>query len=85
RRVVRCIPVRLLAPRNRRREKLPEIEVFAIHALETHVHEGVEPLEWLLLTSMPTYTQVQALERLAWYARRWTIESWHRVLKSVPG
>ncbi|MFM0069399.1 IS4 family transposase, partial [Paraburkholderia aspalathi] len=46
--VVRCIPVRLLAPRNRRREKLPEIEVFAIHALETHVHEGVEPLEWLL-------------------------------------
>jgi len=22
------------------------------------------------------------LERLAWYARRWTIESWHRVLKS---
>ncbi|WP_227749470.1 IS4 family transposase, partial [Paraburkholderia atlantica] len=67
---------------NRRREKLPEIDVFAIHALETNVDEGAEPLEWLLLTSVPTYTQAQALERLAWYARRWTIESWHRVLKS---
>jgi hypothetical protein len=79
---VRCIPVHLRPPRNRRREKLPGIEVFAIHAFETHVREGVEPLEWLLLTSVPTYTQAQALERLAWYARRWTIESWHRVLKS---
>src|SRR6218665_131753 len=30
----------------------------------------------------PPPTCEQALERLAWYARRWTIESWHRVLKS---
>ncbi|MEX3816511.1 IS4 family transposase [Paraburkholderia sp. BR13439] len=80
--VVRCMPVRLRPRQNRRREKLPEIEVFAIHALETNVDEGAEPLEWLLLTSVPTYTQAQALERLAWYARRCTIESWHRVLKS---
>jgi hypothetical protein len=80
--VVRCMPVRLRPPQNRRREKLPEIEVFAIHALETNVDKGAEPLEWLLLTSLPTHTQAQALERLAWYARRWTIESWHRVLKS---
>jgi hypothetical protein len=35
-----------------------------------------------LLSSVPTQTHAQALERLAWYARRWTIESWHRVLKS---
>jgi hypothetical protein len=37
---------------------------------------------WLLLSSVPTRTREEALERLAWYARRWTIESWHRVLKS---
>lgn len=79
---IRCTPVRLRPPSNRRRDKLPEIEVFAIHALETSAGEGVEPLEWLLLSSVPTHTQKQALERLAWYARRWTIESWHRVLKS---
>ncbi|WP_246291636.1 IS4 family transposase, partial [Paraburkholderia fynbosensis] len=80
--VVRCMPVRLRPPQNRRREKFPEIEVFAIHAQETNLDEGAEPLEWLLLTSVPTQTHAQALERLAWYARRWMIESWHRVLKS---
>lgn len=44
--------------------------------------DGVEPLEWMLLSSVPTTTLEEVLERLAWYARRWTIESWHRVLKS---
>jgi hypothetical protein len=79
---VRCMPVRLSPPRARRGEKLPEVEVFAIHALETDASEGVESLEWLLLSSVLTHTHEEALERLAWYARRWTIESWHRVLKS---
>jgi hypothetical protein len=36
----------------------------------------------MLLSSVPTITLEHALERLGWYARRWTIESWHRVLKS---
>ncbi|MGF6960518.1 hypothetical protein [Paraburkholderia youngii] len=57
--VVRCMTVRLRPPQNRRREKLPEIEVFAIHALETNVDEGAEPLEWLLLTSVPTYPRAR--------------------------
>ncbi|WP_265287554.1 IS4 family transposase [Verminephrobacter eiseniae] len=77
--------MRLQAPRHRVAEKLPSIEVFAIHALEIGAgdgSDGSEPLEWLLLSSVPTHTCEQALERLAWYARRWTIESWHRVLKS---
>lgn len=33
-------------------------------------------------SSVPTHSPEQALERLQWYARRWTIETWHRVLKS---
>jgi hypothetical protein len=36
----------------------------------------------MLLSSVPTTSLDEVLERLAWYARRWTIESWHRVLKS---
>jgi hypothetical protein len=36
----------------------------------------------MLLSSMPTTSLDEVLERLAWYARRWTIETWHRVLKS---
>jgi hypothetical protein len=79
---VRCMPIRLRPPRARRNGKLPDVEVFAIHAMETDAAEGIEPIEWMLLSSVPTHTREEALERLAWYARRWTIESWHRVLKS---
>lgn len=79
---IRCMKVRLRPPRHRAAEKLQPIEVFAIHALETGAGDGIDPLEWLLLSSVATHTCEEALERLAWYARRWTIESWHRVLKS---
>lgn len=79
---VRCVPVLLRPPANRRRKGVPDIEAFVIHALEEEPPEGLEPLEWMLLTSVPTRTHEEALERLTWYARRWTIETWHRVLKS---
>ena len=36
----------------------------------------------LLLTTMPITTTDEALERLAWYAVRWGIEVWHKILKS---
>lgn len=62
--------------------QLPELDVFAIHAIEDSPPAGAEALEWMLLTSVPTHSADQALERLSWYARRWTIETWHRVIKS---
>lgn len=77
---IRCAPVRLRPPRARAR--LPEQEVYAVWAREQAVPPEAEPLEWMLLTTVPTRTAAEALERLAWYTRRWTIESWHRVLKS---
>lgn len=72
--------VRLRPPQTRTR--LPELDVFAVHVIEDEPPAGIEPLEWMLLTSVPTHSPGQALERLQWYARRWTIETWHRVLKS---
>ena len=73
-----CIPLR--PPRTGRH--LPVLDVFAIHVLEQDPPAGIEPIEWMLLTSVPTHSPEQAIERLQWYARRWTIETWHRVLKS---
>ena len=78
---LRCATVRLRPPKARA-SRLPETAVFAIHAIEDAPAPGVEPLEWMLLSSVPTTSFDEALERLAWYARRWTIETWHRVLKS---
>ncbi|SEF12485.1 Transposase DDE domain-containing protein [Burkholderia sp. WP9] len=78
---LRCSTVRLRPPKARA-SRLPEVDIFAIHAIEDNPPRGVEPLEWMLLSSVPTTSLDEVLERLAWYARRWTIETWHRVLKS---
>lgn len=79
---VRCAPICIRVPRSRRGKGLADVDVYAIWAIETNPPKGAEPIEWMLLTSVPTHTLEDALERLSWYARRWTIETWHRVLKS---
>jgi hypothetical protein len=43
---------------------------------------GEEPLEWVLLTSVPTTTLEQAWERVDWYRHRWLVEDYHQCLKS---
>jgi hypothetical protein len=79
---VRSAPLRVHAPRGRHHQGPDNVDVVAVWAIEASPPEGIEPVEWMLLTSVPTHTLEQALERLSWYARRWTIETWHRVLKS---
>ncbi|VVE56105.1 Transposase for transposon Tn5 [Pandoraea sputorum] len=64
------------------RTRLPELDVFAVRVIEDEPPANIEPIEWMLLTSVPTHSPAQALEWLQWYARRRTIETWHRVLKS---
>jgi hypothetical protein len=41
--------------------------VWVIRVWEEQAPEGEEPLEWLLLTSIPTSTLEQAWERVGWY------------------
>jgi transposase-like protein/transposase Tn5 family protein len=79
---VRWQQIRLRPPKSRTKEKLASISVWAVWACETHPPPGVEPIEWLLLTTLPITSTDEALERLAWYACRWGIEVWHKVLKS---
>jgi len=44
--------------------------------------EGEEPIEWILLTSVPTFTLEQAWERASWYGHRWIVEDYHQCLKT---
>ena len=79
---IRARAVRLKPPRSRRAsEGLKPIDMWAVLAREERPGKH-EPLEWMLLTSVPTATLAQALERLDWYSARWGIEVWHRVLKT---
>lgn len=41
-----------------------------------------KPIEWLLLTTVPISSVDDVIERVHWYSCRWTIEVWHRVLKT---
>lgn len=79
---VRWRPVTLRPPPRRAKERLPTVTVWAVWAVEEHPPAGVEPVEWMLLTTVPVTTIDDALERVAWYAARWGIEVWHKVLKS---
>jgi hypothetical protein len=54
----------------------------AIDAQEEQPPAQREPIEWLLLTTVAVATVADAVERVAWYAGRWGIEVWHKILKS---
>ena len=79
---VRWRDVTLRPPNSRAKERLPNVTVWAVWAVERTPPAGAEPVEWLLLTTVAIRTTEDALERLAWYALRWGIEVWHKVLKS---
>jgi hypothetical protein len=79
---LRFCPVTLSAPQHRKREGLPEVSLWAVQVREVDPPEAIEPIEWLLLTTVAVHTVPDAIERVAWYACRWGIEVWHRILKS---
>lgn len=77
---VRSLPVVLRAPK--RKKHLPDVQVWAVLAQEVAAPAGVEALEWMLLSTVEVKNKQDAYERLQWYARRWGIEVYHRILKS---
>lgn len=43
---------------------------------------GVEALEWILLTNVAVTNVADAWERVEWYSARWTIEEYHKGMKT---
>lgn len=58
------------------------ITVQVIGATENAPPEGEEAVSWVLLTNLPVADFQAACEKVQWYAKRWGIETWHKVLKS---
>ena len=79
---VRHRAVTLRPPVRRASERLPLAPVWAVLAREEDPPAGAPPLEWLLLTTVPVATADDARTRVDWYACRWGIEVFHRVLKT---
>ncbi len=59
-----------------------ELTLTVIYATERGTPCGREKIAWKLLTNLPVKTLKAAIEKLNWYALRWKIEVFHKVLKS---
>lgn len=78
---VRAARVTLRAPW-RQGGTMPDVTVNAVLITEAAPPEGDEPVEWLLITSLPTDTEEQIKCIIEYYCIRWMIEVVFRTLKS---
>lgn len=78
---VRATSVRLLPP-PRHDRKLPEVTVNVVLAEETNPPEGCEPIQWLLLTTLPIDDVCQIKQIIQAYCIRWQIEIFFRTIKT---
>lgn len=78
---VRSKAVLLKAP-YRRQGPLPNLTVNVVWVREVNAPADAEPVDWMLITSLPIDTVADVLRVVEYYAARWSIEVYFRVLKS---
>ncbi len=62
--------------------RLPQVTLKAVLIREVAPPKGEEAIEWLLLTNLPASTFAEASHVVEYYACRWMIEVFFRVLKT---
>jgi len=72
-------------PSAAKRKRYGPLSLTVLHATERGHPKGREPIRWKLLTDLPVDDLAAAVEKLDWYAMRWKIETFHKVLKSGCG
>ncbi len=65
-----------------KQKKYPALTLTVIHAEERGTPKRRKKIEWKLLTDLPIQSRNDAIEKLGWYALRWKIEVFHKILKS---
>ena len=73
--------LRLLPPVAKQKQ-YPPLTLTVIYAQEQTVPAGRDRIDWKLITNLPVRSRSDAIEKLTWYAMRWKIEMFHKVLKS---
>ncbi len=72
----------LTAPRWGKERGGPRLCVSVVRAWEADPPPGVEPLDWVLVTSLVVRDAADALQVIAHYEQRWVIEEYHKCLKT---
>jgi hypothetical protein len=73
--------LRVLPPIGKRK-RYPALTLTVLHAQERDEPVGRPRIDWRLITDLPVHSNRAAIEKLRWYAMRWKIEVFYKVLKS---
>jgi hypothetical protein len=72
----------LVRPPRAKQSRYEPIKLIVLHATERGKPKGRDPIDWKLVTDLPVTSRASAIEKLRWYALRWRIETFHKILKS---
>jgi Transposase DNA-binding/Transposase Tn5 dimerisation domain len=78
---IRYRRIRVLPPIGKQKQ-YPELDLTVLYAQERGTPRDREKIDWKLITDLPVQSRADAVEKLTWYAMRWKIETFHKILKS---
>jgi hypothetical protein len=78
---IRYRKIRVLPPIGKQK-RYPALSLTVIHAEERETPKNRKKIDWKLITDLPVQSCKDAIEKLEWYALRWKIEVFHKILKS---
>jgi hypothetical protein len=78
---IRYRSIRVLPPIGKQK-RYPALTLTVLHAQEREEPTGRQRIDWRLITDLPVRSHAEAVEKLRWYALRWKIETFHKILKS---
>jgi len=73
--------IRILPPIGKQK-RYPQLTLTVIYAQERDEPADRPRIDWKLITDLPVESHEEAIEKLRWYALRWKIEIFHKILKS---
>lgn len=68
-----------------KQKEYPSLSLSLVFAQETNPPKSRKAIHWKLITNLDVNTFESAIEKLDWYAQRWKIETFFKILKSGCG
>ena len=78
---IRYRKIQVLPPIGKQK-RYPALTLTVIHVRERGTPKTRKKIDWRLITDLPVSSRTEAIEKLEWYALRWKIELFHKILKS---
>ena len=73
--------IRVLPP-IAKQKRYPALTLTVLYVQERNEPADRPKIDWKLITNLPVRSRKDAVEKLGWYAMRWRIETFHKILKS---